>query len=501
MSSGASSHTDLNNLESSGAYREKSELHKPTEFVELDWDGPDDPENPKNWPLWRRWYITFVVALMCLVVTFGSSIYVAGADYIAFEFGVSRTVAFIGLSLYLIGLACGPTIAAPISETLGRSPVYFISIPISMLFTAGVGKAQNIGTVLVCRFFAGFFASPVLAVAAGTIQDLWNPDMIGVAMGGFCLAPFAGPVFGPVIGGFLIEKKPWNWTMWVLLMFAGVTVLLIATLSETYKPILLKRRAKKRGLPLPPKLPTGQALKLVVMVTLQRPFAMLLLEPIVLALSLYMSFVFAVLFGFFEAFPYVFTSVYGFSPGDTGLTFLGIGAGLLIGTAIFIFLDRTKYVPAMRLPVPPPPESRLLPAKIGAVALPIGLFWLAWTARKSVHWIVPVLSGVPFGMALILLFFTVATYFALCYPAMVTASALAANNMLRYLMAAGFPLFTIQMYEKLGIDWATSFYAFVALALLPVPWALSRYGARLRAGSRFIAHKDEVTELEIMESI
>ncbi|KAK9369505.1 major facilitator superfamily domain-containing protein [Lipomyces kononenkoae] len=501
MSSGASSDTDLNDLESRPEYAEKSGLPKPTDFVELDWDGPDDPENPKNWPLWRRWYITFVVAWMCLVVTFGSSIYVAGTDYMAFEFGVSRTVALIGLSLYLIGLACGPTVAAPISETLGRTPVYFTSIPISMLFTAAVGKAQNIGTVLVCRFFAGLFASPVLAVAAGTIQDLWEPDMVGVAMGGFCLAPFAGPILGPIIGGFLIEKKSWNWTMWVLLMFAGAVVLLVATLRETYKPILLKRRAKKRGLPLPPKLPIGQALKLVVTVTLQRPFAMLLFEPIVLALSLYMSFVFAVLFGFFEALPYVFASVYGFGTGDTGLTFLGIGVGLLIGAAIFIYLDRTKYVPAMRLPVPPSPESRLLPAKIGAIALPIGLFWLAWTSRKSVHWIVPVLSGVPFGMALILIFFTVATYFTLCYPAMVTASALAANNMLRYLMAAGFPLFTIQMYEKMGIAWATSFYAFVGLALLPVPWALSRYGARLRAGSRYVTHKDGMSELQIVESI
>ncbi|KAK9345554.1 major facilitator superfamily domain-containing protein [Lipomyces starkeyi] len=481
MSSGASSDTELNDLENGRIYGEKAELPETTDFAEPDWDGPDDPENPKNWPLWRRWYITFVVAWMCLVVTFGSSIFVSGTDYIAFEFGTTRTVALIGLSLYLIGLACGPTIAAPISETVGRRPVYFTSIPISMLFSAGVGNAHNFGTVLVCRFFAGFFASPVLAVAGGTIQDLWNPDMVGAAMCGFCLAPFAGPVLGPIIGGFLIEKRSWNWTIDI-------------------QTIILKRRAKKRGLALPPKLPTGEALKLVFMVTLQRPFAMLVFEPIVLALSLYMSFVFAVLFGFFEAFPFVFTTVYDFNSGDTGLTFLGIGVGLLIGAAIYLFLDRTKYVPAMRLPVPLPPESRLLPAKIGAVALPIGLFWLAWTSRKSVHWIVPVLSGVPFGMALILLFFTVATYFTLCYPAMATASALAANNMLRYLMAAGFPLFTIQMYEKMGIDWATSFYGFVALAMLPVPWALGRYGARLRAGSRY-GLQEEMTELKIVQSI
>ncbi|KAK9484563.1 major facilitator superfamily domain-containing protein [Lipomyces starkeyi] len=421
MSSGASADTELNDLEIGRIYGEKAELPEPTDFAELDWGGPDDPENPKNWPLWRRY-------------TFGPSIFVSGTDYIAFEFGTSRTVALIGLSLYLIGLA-----------------LYFTSIPISMLFTSGIGNAHNIGIVLVCRFLAGFFASPVLAVAGGTIQDLWCPDMVGPAMCGFCLAPFAGPVLGPIIGGFLIEKMSWR-------------------LDHTYKPIILKPRAKKRGLALPPKLPS------------ERPFAVLVFEPIVLALSVYMSFVYAVLFGFFEAFPFVFTTVYDFNSGDTGLTFLGIGVGLLIGAAIYLFLDRTKYVPAMRLPVPPPPEFRLLPAKIGARALDRTLY------------------GVPFGMALLLLFFTMAMYFTLCYPAMATASALAANNMLRYLMAAGFPLFTIQMYEKMGIDWATSFYGFVALAMLPVRWALDGYGARLRAGSRY-GLQEEMTELKIVQSI
>ncbi|KAK7204269.1 major facilitator superfamily domain-containing protein [Myxozyma melibiosi] len=453
-------------------------------YAQLEWDSPDDPDNPQNWSAARRWYYTFVVAWMCLVVTFGSSIYVAGATRMVLELGVSRVVAFLGLSLYLVGLAFGPAIAAPISETQGRSVVYYISIPLSMLFTTGVGKAQNIGTVLVCRFFAGLFASPVLAVAGGTIQDMWPMHMVGLAMAGFCLAPFAGPVLGPIIGGFLEEKKSWRWTMWVLLMFSGAVLPLIASLKETYKPVILKRRAKKRGLTLPPSMPPGQALKLLFSVTLLKPFVLLFTEPIVFVLSVYMAFVFAVLFGFFEAFPYVFKVVYEFTPGQQGLAFLGIGVGLLGGTIFYIYMDRKHYAPAMRQPVFPAAESRLLPAKVGAVALPIGLFWLAWTSKKSVHWIVPILSGVPFGFALILLFFTVITYFSMCYPAIVTASAIAANNMARYLMAAAFPLFTIQMYNKMGIDWATSFYAFFALALMPVPWVLERYGARLRAASR-----------------
>ena len=67
---------------------------------------------------------------------------------------------------------------------------------------------------------------------------------------------------------------------------------------------------------------------------------------------------------------------------------------------------------------------------------------------------------------------------------MYSASAVAANGLLRYAFGAGFPLFTIQMYEKLGIAWATSLLAFIGLALLPIPFVLYKFGPSLRARSR-----------------
>lgn len=41
------------------------------------------------------------------------------------------------------------------------------------------------------------------------------------------------------------------------------------------------------------------------------------------------------------------------------------------------------------------------------------------------------------------------------------------------------------MYEKLGIDWASSLLGFIALALLPIPWVLFRYGSQIRAKSQY----------------
>lgn len=136
-------------------------------------------------------------------------------------------------------------------------------------------------------------------------------------------------------------------------------------------------------------------------------------------------------------------------------------------------------------PAPVAPEHRLYPALLGTILLPIGLFWFAWTARSDVHWISPILAGIPFAWGNLLIFMGAATYLVDTYGALNGASSLAANGLLRYALGAVFPLFALQMYKKLGIAWATSLLGFVSLALLPIPWILFKYGHRIRAMSKY----------------
>ncbi|ODV73886.1 MFS transporter [Cyberlindnera jadinii NRRL Y-1542] len=464
---------------------------------EMDWDSPDDKDNPKNWSNTKRWAITMITASICLEVTFGSSLYVCGLPSLMAEMGISQTLGLSGLTFYLLGLAFGPALSAPMSELFGRRIVYISSLPISMLFTMGVGLSSHIRSVLVLRFFAGFFASPAMAVAGGTIADIWEFENMGIAMAGFCLAPFMGPVLGPVIGGFVAENKGWKWTMWVNIMFAGGILGPVLLTPETYKPVILKKRAIKRGLKIAkPQGTLWDFIKIIFFITLMTPVKMLFVEPIVMVWSIYIAFVFSVLFGFFEAYPVIFRGVYGMSLGVSGLTFLGILVGFVLGTALYIYIDR--FIWFKKNPdgtrgkrdeqgklIVDPPETRLLLAKIGAVALPAALFWLGWSSKTSVHWICPVIAGVPFGFGLVLIFFCTMIYFSMSYPPLSLASALAANNLLRYVLASVFPLFTVQMYERLHIDWASSLFAFIAVGMLPVPWVIERWGPALRLRSQY----------------
>jgi hypothetical protein len=175
--------------------------------------------------------------------------------------------------------------------------------------------------------------------------------------------------------------------------------------QETYKKTLVQRRNRKLGLPLPPTPFASSAAKMKFMltVTLTRPLHMLFSEPIVGFLSLYVAFNFSVLFSFFAAFPYVFESVYGFDTEQSGLVFLAIGVGCSLAVPTVLICDRLLYQPQVRISHEEgrkgvvPPEHRLYPAMMGSFGLPIGLFWLAWTANSGVSWASPVVSAVPFA--------------------------------------------------------------------------------------------------------
>ncbi|KAK7728490.1 hypothetical protein SLS57_002378 [Botryosphaeria dothidea] len=479
--------------------------------TKVDW--VDDPENPQNWKYAKRCFHTLIPT---------SSIYTPGRSEVQEEFGVSSTVAILPFSFYTLGLAFGPLIASPCSENFGRRAVYFTCTPIFGLFTLGSGFSNSITSLTVCRFFAGCFGSPALSVGNATLSDVWAPHERAIPMAIIVCAPFLGPSLGPLIGGFVAEGKGWRWTQWVILFFTVAFLSPAFFMSETYRKQILKRRAKRQqraeGIELrrtetaaSHASRAAQGTKTLLMNTIGRPVHMLLTEPIIGLFSLYVAFIFAMQYAFFAAFPWVFKTTYGFSLSEQGLTFLGLGVGCVLGFATICasntLIDAPRAArwlaqqkptttaspstlesnppPPPARPSSPPPEFTLSIAYAGSLLLPASLFAFAWTAAPAVHWLVPVVAEALFGAANLLVFMACTLYLVNTYGAAYGASAMAACSLLRYVMGAVFPLFILQMYEALGIGWATSLLGFVTVAMAGIPWGFVRWGERLRGKSGY----------------
>ena len=114
------------------------------------------------------------------------------------------------------------------------------------------------------------------------------------------------------------------------------------------------------------------------------------------------------------------------------------------------------------------PEFRLIMGQVGAVLLPVGLFWIAFTSYRSVHWIVPILGSVPFGMGILYSYTSTLTYLVTAYRP-IAASVLASNSFVRSCFAAAFPLCTKEMYDAMGTVGATALLAGLATLFIPLP--------------------------------
>jgi DHA1 family multidrug resistance protein-like MFS transporter len=88
-----------------------------------------------------------------------------------------------------------------------------------------------------------------------------------------------------------------------------------------------------------------------------------------------MSFIYGLVYALLEAYPYVFESVYGMSPGVGGLPFIALIIGQLLACG-FIITQNSSYAKKLaangNVAVP---EWRLSPAIVGAPVFAVGIFW------------------------------------------------------------------------------------------------------------------------------
>ncbi|KAF3064394.1 putative transporter C36.03c [Daldinia childiae] len=462
---------------------------------------PEDPKNPMKFSTGKKWGITALQAIAVLAVTFVSTAYSGGIGEVIREFRVDEEIAILGISLFVLGFAVGPLLWAPLSEMYGRQLLFFVTYGCLTAFNAGAAGAPNIQSLIILRFFAGTIGSSPLTNSGGVIADMFTARDRGLATAIFATAPFLGPSIGPIAGGFLGTAGGWRWVEGLMACFTGLLWFICTFLvPETYAPILLRRRAEKlsemTGNVYVSKLDAGKPKKTVgqeFKIALSRPWILLFREPIVLLTSLYMAIVYGTLYMMFAAFPIVYQQNRGWSAGVGGLAFLGIAVGMIVAVTYSIW-DNTRYAKTMAAHGGnAPPEARLPPALVGSVLLPVGLFWFAWTCGPNIHWIVSIIASGFFATGLVLVFLSLMNYMIDSYV-IYAASVLAANSVIRSIFGAAFPLFTTAMYNNLGIHWASSIPAFLALACLPFPFLFYKYGKRIRMKCKFAAEAAQVLE-------
>ncbi|KAK5998243.1 MFS-type transporter pyvG [Cladobotryum mycophilum] len=426
----------------------------------VDWYYTDDAENPYNWSNKKRALIAVIICLYTFVVYTTSAIYTTSEQGIMQRFGVGEIKATLGLSLYVLGYGVGPLIFSPLSEIprIGRNPVYIITMFLFVIISIPTAFAPNYAGLMVLRFLQGFFAA-----------------------------------LGPLLSGFAVPAKSWRWSLFESVWASTpVFIAMFLLLPETSGANILLRRAQRlrritgnqRFMSQSEIDQRNLKVSAVFLDALIKPIEITFKDPAVLFVQIYSAIIYGIYYSFFEVFPLVYPVYYGMNLGQIGLVFLCILVACLIGVVVFAAYLYFYLNPRIRRFGFPVQESRLIPALPASFGPTIGLFLFAWTARASIHWIVPTIGITIYGATVFIVMQCIFVYIPLSYP-QYAASLFAANDFFRSALACGSVLFAHPLFANLGVAKGTSLLGGLSVIGIIGIWLLFFYGARLRALSKF----------------
>ncbi|KAI1120243.1 putative MFS multidrug transporter [Nemania abortiva] len=454
---------------------------------------PTVNDDPKSWPLRRKWLTMSIASWLCLVSPLASSIFAPATSLMDAEFhNDSATLTTFTVSFFILGYVVGSLIAAPLSEQYGRKVILDITTAIFAIWQLACALAPNITSLLVFRLFAGLGGSACLSVGGGIVSDLFDSNERGVATAVFALGPLLGPVVGPIIGGFLSQAAGWRWIFWFLFILGGLTVILqIFGSRETNLRLIVARKRAFQGQHRKPwhrldwyapvDVSGTEGFKDVNLAhSMLRPWKFIFTSPITGIICLYSGFVYGLLYLLLTTITTVFVQKYHWSIGVSGLSYIGIGVGFIIGvltigaTSDRVMAKHTKLNDNVAVP-----EIRLNVCVYFSFLVPTSFFWYGWSANQHAFWLAPITGLACFGLGMIGIFLPLQTYMIDAFPEY-AASSTAALASSRNVVGTFLPLAGPYLYKSIGLGWGNTLLGFIALALIPAPYFIAKYGGQLR---------------------
>ncbi|KUL81762.1 hypothetical protein ZTR_09239 [Talaromyces verruculosus] len=326
--------------------------------------------------------------------------------------------------------------------------------------------------VVISRFFEGFLGIAPMIVAGGALYDVWYKRSGAVAVLVFLACNFVGLTAGPILGACIISSSAeWQWVEWTTMLLAlAVFILALLFVAETYHLVIFQNRARDlrflhRDWTYHAELDEERSgWREVSSKHLLRPLVMLISEVPLSTISLYLMFVYGLLFLFCESYPIVFMETHGWQQPVATLPFLVVAFGICLAAAILLAWD--YYYPSSG-------SQRLVQMICGGATLTTGLFWFAATSDPKFHWLPQACAGVFIGSGIFMVFLS-GLSFILNHYSKYANSAVAATNATRNLAAAIASMVGKSAYRGLGVSWASAAFGFISMALVVIPILLLR---------------------------
>ncbi|KAI0328529.1 MFS general substrate transporter [Cubamyces sp. BRFM 1775] len=461
----------------------------------------------------EKWFIVAVAGFAALFSPLTANIYFPAIPTIAAAFHESVELINLTVTVYMVVQGISPMFWGTLSDRWGRRPMFIGCMVVLSVACVGLAlvptNAYWLLMLLRCLQAAG--SASTVALGAGVIADIAAPSERGSFFGMWNIGPMVGPCVGPVLGGVLADRLGWRSIFWFLCIAAGVcAVIMVLLLPET-----LRAMVGNGSIPPPkgysPLIPViGRSSQSIE--ASERPprrgFAnpfILFTYPDVSLLLFFNALVYSVFYGVTATISTLFQPTYPFlTETDTGLCFLAIGGGMLVGGVVTgEILDREYQRVKRRLidQVESDPEKkirpedvtkeehfpieyarlRLMPAFLAMFVA--GCIGYGWCLQAGVNIAGPLILQIIIGWSCVSIMNGAQTLLVDLAPNHGSAIT-ACNNLIRCSLGAACVSVIDLIIKALGTGWTYVLLSGICVVFSPTYWVLMRYGPVWRARRR-----------------
>ncbi|KAF5865627.1 hypothetical protein ETB97_003045 [Aspergillus alliaceus] len=165
----------------------------------------DDPNDPLNWPLWKRDITLLALSFVAVLCATTSSLMAANTVTIALRYRKSFTSVALLTGYHLCGVGVAGILIVPTARVWG-------------------GSANNYASLLWARIFQGVALAPFEALVNACVGDLYYVHERGKRMALSNVALFGAAFLTPVLAGKITHSLGWEWTFYLLAIFAAASL-------------------------------------------------------------------------------------------------------------------------------------------------------------------------------------------------------------------------------------------------------------------------------------
>ena len=178
--------------------------------------------------------VTICTVLATLMQSLDSTIANVALPYMQGSMSASQEEINWVLTSYIVAAAIMTAPTGFLAARFGRTRLFVSAIVGFTVASILCGMAQSLNQIVVFRILQGMFGASLVPLSQAVMYDIYPPEQRGSAMSVWTMGVMVGPIFGPILGGWLTENYNWRWVFYINIPFGMLAAAgLLTFLKET----------------------------------------------------------------------------------------------------------------------------------------------------------------------------------------------------------------------------------------------------------------------------